>query len=140
MSQLLAGAKRAIENSEYLPTLHRMHRCCREALADCGLPPARDAYLEACQAPSPRAAQPWSHAAVYHAGAATGWFYLATQREQVSWPAFRERYEALCTRVLAGEELTLPDPPALEQDRGSPMSSDERQQALDRLRRENGLG
>ena len=66
--QVLRGAKHAIENSEYLPTLHRMLDCCRDAVADLGLPSATDAYREACAAPSPRSAQPWSHPAVYLAG------------------------------------------------------------------------
>src|SRR6056300_491378 len=51
VEQILKGAKHAIEHSEYLPTLNRMHECCQQGLADIGLPAAHDAYLEACQAP-----------------------------------------------------------------------------------------
>jgi hypothetical protein len=139
VSQLLAGAKRAIEGSEYLPTLNRMHRCCREAAADLGLPPARAAYEEACTAPSPKAAQPWSHAAVYLAGRDSGWFTLASKPETVAWPLFREHYEGYCARVLAGETLELPPVPALEQDRGTPLSAEEQLAQLRQLRRELDL-
>ena len=139
VSQLLAGAKRAIEDSEYLPTLNLMHRCCREAAEDLGLPPARAAYQEACAAPAPRAAQPWSHAAVYLAGRDSGWFLLTNRAEANSWPVFREHYERYCTRVLAGETLELPPAPALEQDRGTPLSAEEQLEKLRQLRRELDL-
>jgi len=139
VSQLLGGAKRAIEGSEYLPTLHRMHQCCREAAADLGLPPARAAYEEACAAHSPKAAQPWSHAAVYLAGRDSGWFALASKPEGLTWPLFREHYEGYCARVLAGETLELPPVPALEQDRGTPLSAEEQLVQLRQLRRELDL-
>lgn len=139
VSQLLAGAKRAIEGSEYLPTLNRMHRCCREAAADLGLPTARAAYEEACAAPSPKAAQPWSHAAVYLAGRDSGWFTLSNKPEAATWPLFRDHYERYCARVLAGEALELPPAPALEQDRGTPLSDEEQLEQLRQLRRELDL-
>jgi len=139
VSQLLAGARRAIEGSEYLPTLNRMHRCCREAAADLGLPPARDAYQEACATPSPRAAQRWSHAAVYLAGRDCDWFFLTTRPEATSWPVFRDHYERYCARVLAGEELTMPPAPALEQDPGTPLSDEEQLEKLRQLRRDLAL-
>lgn len=139
VSQLLAGAKRAIEDSEYLPTLNRMHRCCREAAEGLGLPPARAAYQEACAAPSPRAAQPWSHAAVYLAGRDCGWFFLTSRPEATSWPVFRDVYERYCARVLAGETLELPPAPALERDRGTPLSAGEQLEKLKQLRRELDL-
>ena len=135
ISQLLAGVKRAIEGSEYLPTLNRMHRCCREAAADLGLPPARAAYEEACAAPSPKAAQPWSHAAVYLAGRDSGWFTLSSKPETATWPLFRDHYERYRARVLAGETLELPPVPALEKDRGTPLSNEEQLAQLRQLRR-----
>ncbi|MHA7817584.1 MAG: replication protein P [Pseudohaliea sp.] len=139
VSQLLAGAKRAIESSEYLPTLHRMHCCCREAATDLGLPPARAAYEEACAAPVPRAAQRWSHPAVYLAGRDSGWFFLANQPEAASWPVFRDHYERYCSRVLAGETLEMPAAPALEQQQGTPLSDKEQLARLRQLRQELDL-
>mgnify|MGYP001815564927 FL=1 len=60
VEQILKGARHAIEHSEYLPTLNRMHECCQQGLADIGLRHPHEAYLEACQAPSPKSAQAWS--------------------------------------------------------------------------------
>ena len=59
VEQILRGARHAIEHSEYLPTLHRMIESCQDSLTDLGLPAPRQAYLEACNAASPRSAQPW---------------------------------------------------------------------------------
>ena len=61
VEQILKGAKHAIENSEYLPTLNRMLECCQQGLAELGLPSPYDAFVEACRAPSPSPAEPaWS--------------------------------------------------------------------------------
>ena len=78
--QVLRGAKTAIENNDYLPTLAKMLECCVQALGEMGLPDARSAYLEACRAGSPKSAQPWSHPAVYLAGRDSDWVFLPTTR------------------------------------------------------------
>ena len=39
--QVLMGARQIIEQSEYLPTLHRMINCCEEQVAGEGIPPER---------------------------------------------------------------------------------------------------
>ena len=90
VEQILKGAKHAIEHSEYLPTLNRMLECCQQGLTDLGLPSARDAYIEACRAPAPRADQAWSHPAVYLAGRDSDWYFLANNTERSSWPVFRD--------------------------------------------------
>ena len=99
VEQILKGAKHAIEHSEYLPTLNRMLECCQQGLADFGLPAAHDAYVEACQAPSPRSAQRWSHPAGYRAGRDSDWFFLANNTERNTWPVFEEHYQPDCARV-----------------------------------------
>lgn len=137
--QILRGAKRAVETSEYLPTLHRMLDCCRDATADFGLPPAREAYREACAARSPRSAQAWSHAAVYLAGRDSDWFFLANNPESVTWPVFRRHYEDYCARVLRGEVLEIPEPAALERDPPASLSTEEQLRQLAKLREESGL-
>lgn len=139
VEQILLGAKHAIENSEYLPTLHRMLDCCREAAGDLGLPRATDAYREACIAGNPKSAQAWSHPAVYLAGRDSDWFFLANNPESVTWPVFRRHYEAYCARVLHGEVLEIPEPAALERDAPEPLSREEQLQALAKLRKESGL-
>lgn len=137
--QILDGAKIVIENSDYLPTLHKMLSACLSCGASFGLPDVRDAYAEASNAPSPKAAQQWSHPAVYHAGKKTGWHNLASQPEGVSWPIFQRHYHALCRDVVAGTELTVDAPPALEEQRATPLSREERQRRLRAMREDLDL-
>jgi hypothetical protein len=139
VEQILRGARHAIENSEYLPTLHRMLECCREGIAGLGLPSPHDAYVEACSARSPRSAQAWSHPAVYLAGRDSDWFFLANNPERVTWPVFRQHYQDYCTRVLRGENLTIPEEAALEQHAPAPLSSEEQLAQLKKLRESANL-
>ena len=139
VEQILKGAKHAIENSEYLPTLNRMLECCQQGLADFGLPAAHDAYVEACRARSPKSAQAWSHPAVYLAGRDSDWFFLTNSTERVSWPVFKAHYERYCTRVLRGESLDIPQPAALENKPGKPLPGEEQLARLQALRELTGL-
>jgi hypothetical protein len=136
---ILKGAKRAIETSEYLPTLNRMLDCAQQSLEDYGLPAARDAYLEACQKPSPKSAQTWSHPAVYLAGRDSDWFFLANNPEQTTWPVFKSHYQRYCTAVLRGEVLEVPEPAAIEHESPQPLSRDEQLEHLEALKNELGL-
>ena len=139
VEQILKGAKHAIEHSEYLPTLNRMHECCQQGLRDIGLPSPHDAYIEACQAPSPKSAQPWSHPAVYLAGRDSGWFFLTNNTERTSWPVYRAHYQQYCARVLRGESLAVPEPEALEKTQSEPLSPEDQLQALKKLREQTGF-
>ena len=123
--QVLRGARHAIESSEYLPTLNRMLECCHASLSDLGLPDARSAYREACEAPSPKSAQDWSHPAVYFAGRHTDWFTLANDPESVTWPLFRDAYRACCARVMRGESLEIEAPAALPSSSSAPSSRED---------------
>jgi len=98
-----------------------------------------DAYLEACRARSPRAAQQWSHPAVYLAGRDSGWFFLANNTERTSWPVFREHYQAYCTRVLRGEQLKVPEPEQLEHHKGTPLSREQQLAELQKLKQQVGI-
>lgn len=136
---LLLGARRCIEESEYLPTLHRMRECCLAAQAAAlGLPHAHAAYLEACRAPRDREAHAWSHPAVYHAGLATGWSVLASATEAAAFPVFARHYAAVCARLRVGETLALPAP-ASEPTPASARDPEAQRAALARLRREAGI-
>lgn len=139
VEHILKGAKHAIEHSEYLPTLNRMLECCRQGLAEYGLPSARDAYVEACRAASPKSAQAWSHPAVYLAGRDSDWFFLASNTERTSWPVFKAHYDEYCARVLRGESLTVPEPAALEKKPEAPLSGEEQLARLRQLRAQTGL-
>ncbi len=132
--QLLRGAKHAIESSEYLPTLHRMIECCHDSLRDLGLPDARSAYREACEARSPKSAQAWSHPAVYFAGRHTDWFTLANEPESRTWPLFREAYRDCCARVMRGEKMEIAAPAALPESTGELSSAEDAIAELQKIR------
>ena len=134
--QIIAAAHRAIRESEYLPTIRGLLKYCDDELDTHGLPDPRNAYIEACMARPPQDRANWSHPAVYFAGKASGWFFLANNPEQQTWPVFERNYQLLCRRVRAGEELSLPVPPALaDQRQPEPLSSEEQQQRLEAIKR-----
>ena len=139
VEQILKGAKHAIETSEYLPTLNRMLECCQQGLAEFGLPSPHDAYVEACRAASPKAAQSWSHPAVYLAGRDSDWFFLANNPERTSWPVFRDHYQQYCAQVLRGDSLSMPVAEQLEHQEGEPLSRDEQLSRLAKLRNDTGI-
>ena len=139
VEHILKGARHAIEHSEYLPTLNRMLECCQQGLADLGLPPAHNAYVEACGAPSPKSTQAWTHPAVYLAGRDSDWFFLANNTERTSLPVFKDHYDKYCARVLRGESLTVPESDALEHKPSKPIGSEEQLARLRKLREQTGL-
>lgn len=75
-----------------------------------GLPPTRDAYLEACQNSHAPLQRHWSHAAVQLAARDTGYFKLRSEPERHTWPAFQSAYQDLVKRLADGEELVVERP------------------------------
>lgn len=136
---ILRGAKKVMEESDYLPTLNRMIRACQGNPEDFGLPDAHKAYVEACQAPNPKAAYAWSHPAVYHAGCASDWYFLASNTEKNAFPIFERHYLKLCEKVINGEELAAPNLPALPQHIETPLSKEENLKRMDALRKQLDL-
>lgn len=136
---LLRGARKVIEESDYLPTLNRMIRACQGDPESVGLVDARTAYIEACRASSPKAAYHWSHPAVYHAGLASDWFFLSTNAERVAFPVFERHYQRLVEKVMNGAELPAPNPPALPATIETPLSAEENHQRLTQLRQQLDL-
>lgn len=131
---LLAAARSVIETSEYLPTLRTMIHHCERASTGPQLPDTHSAYIEACRAPSPKAAYNWSHPAVYHAGRRSDWYFLQSNSEAVAFPVFREIYEEICSAVRNGLELTPPAPPTLPQQAGPALDKSASQEKLQALR------
>ena len=130
--QILAAVRRVTQESEYLPTVHGVLKYLgANAL---GLPEARDASREACLARSPKVEQSWSHPAVYLAGAASDWFFLASQTEKTALPVFEKHYNALCERVARGEVLVMPKVPALPERIQQPMTAEQRHAAMQAIR------
>lgn len=136
---ILKGAKKAIEESEYLPTLHKMISFCQGAPELHGLPDIHSAYLEACRAPSPKAEFNWSHPAVYHAGRKCDWFFLANNPERETFSVFKNHYLELCNRVLKGETLSPPDIKKLSEQPEKPLSREENLKRLQALREQIGI-
>lgn len=135
-TRIIAGGRRAISDSRYLPNIASLRRYCQPRPEELGLPDARAAYIEACRAPSPRTGHDWSHPAVYHAGRASDWHFLASSPEATAFPVFQRNYELLVERVMNGEELDPPLPPALPERTPRPLSRAEQQQYMAQLRRE----
>ena len=133
--QIIAAAHQAIRESEYLPTIRGLLKYCEDEFELYGLPDSRSAYIEACLAKAPQDKAQWSHPAVYYAGKATGWFFMANNPEQQTFPVFERNYRLLCRRVREGEELSLPVPPALEKPlAGKPLTAKQQEQRLQALR------
>ena len=108
------AALNVVKQSEFLPTLKTMLDHCKR-LSHTELPDPHQAYQEACCAPSPKLAHPWSHPIVYWAGLDTGWHFLHSSSEHVAFPIFRTRYLTLCERVQGGELFKLPEYTSLEE-------------------------
>lgn len=131
---LLAAAKGVIETSEYLPTLRTMIYHCERAAPGDALPDSHSAYLEACRAPSPKAAFAWSHPAVYYAGKQCDWYFLQSSPEAVAYPVFKEQYKELCQQVRSGVRLPPPMAPALPAKPAEPLDRGTNQKKLNALR------
>lgn len=138
-AQIASGGRRAIQASDYLPSLHVLRKHCQPQPEDLGLPHTRAAFEEACRAPSPKSAHAWSHPAVYEAGRQSGWALLAGEPERQSYPVFERNYQLLCERVLAGEDLAVPVPPALPERAERQLSNAERKARMRQLRDELGI-
>ena len=130
---VLHAAKNVIKSSEFLPTLHTMIKHC-EALAHSGLPDAHAAYLEACRAGSPKAEYNWSHLAVYYAGKASDWFFLANTEEQRAFPVFKEKYEQVCAELIAGRQLQQPKRERIAKEQRQPLDKKTNQEKIKALK------
>jgi len=131
---ILRGAEKIIAESDYLPTLHKMLNACRHVGMPAGLPSPRKAYEEACNKPSPKAEQSWSHAAVYLAARDCGWHFLANTAESKAFAPFADIYQQYCERVLAGEELIIEKPKALPETSSKPATKKKALAELDQLK------
>lgn len=130
---IIRAARAVIESTEYLPTLHTMLQNCKKHTAD-PLPDVHQAYIEACQASSPKAEFSWSHPAVYHAGKETNWFFLQNNPEQIAFPIFKAIYLQICSKIDAGERLDLPKVKALPQDTHTPLDKKSQQKQMQSLK------
>lgn len=134
--RILQACRKATRESEYLPTIHTVIKYCEMSSQELGLPDSYQAYVEACQAPSPKTEYQWSHPAVYWAGKASDWFFLSNNIEAKALPVFKRHYEALCERIKNGETLAPPEPLALPNDKAKPLSPEQQRERLAQLRKD----
>lgn len=92
------------------PAFREMARMTPE---DLGLPDAKTAYIEACNAQGDKTRYNWSHPAVYFAADETGFGELRSRTEFEIYPLFRRNYEIMVNRVMEGEKLDMPTQKAL---------------------------
>ncbi len=137
--QIVAAAKSVIRESEYLPSIAVILQACEKGFALFGLPSARDAYIEACRASSPKRDFDWSHPAVYLAGQAVGWFELANEPESSMLPRFSYHYELLCRKVINGEDMKLQAAEPLPEKVERPLAGKETQARIAKMRKDLGL-
>lgn len=137
---ILRSCRAAIAASEYLPSLHSLHKHCTEQFSSYGLPDALSAYREACNADSPKSNFNWSHYAVYYAGLACDWFLLASEPQSRMLPVFERHYSDLCERVLNGEQLISPAQELLKEGiEGEPLTREDNLERLRMLRETTNL-
>jgi len=137
--QILRATRRAIKESEFLPTVRGILKFIETEYDALGLPDARSAYMEACRAPSPKSDFTWSHPAVYYAGRDSDWFFLANSTERQAFPVFERNYRILCERLLRGEQVDMPVQKALPAEVHHPLSKEEQLDHLKKLREETGI-
>lgn len=135
VDELRQGIQEAIQREKFLPNLPVIREYCEAQLQNL-IPDVHSAYIEACQAPSPKAEYSWSHPIVYYAGRESDWFFLANTPENKAFPIFKNNYEQLCKRLLNGEQLALPLVKALPEHSSTPLSTQEKKQRLKALRDE----
>lgn len=111
--QIVAAVKTIVRSQTFLPSLAELIKACERGGDLFGLPSARDAYYEACSAPSPKKEFAWSHPAVYYAGRAAGWYMLANEGHRRAQPVFEHHYHVFCQRVMRGENLESLSPTPL---------------------------
>ncbi len=138
-TQIVQAAKALIRSQEYLPSVAAILRACEQGTDLFGLPSAREAYLEACSAPSPKREHQWSHEAVYYAGKSAGWFLLANESESTTFPLFEYHYAKLCRLVMNGEQLDIEQPDALPDKIEVKLDKDETRARIARMKKDLGL-
>lgn len=112
---LLAYAvERSKETYAWPPTIAEFLQLISKAYGAYGLVDTRTAYLEASQCRINPLEFNWTHPAVYHAAAATGWYSLKSDEEAKTWPAFEKNYNEQVEKIVQGQTLVIPSVPLIE--------------------------
>lgn len=135
---MMRAAERAVKESTFLPNVHEVLSRCDVAEV-LGLPNVHAAYMEACRAPSPKKEFNWSHPAVYYAGRASDWFFLANSPETKAFPVFQRNYDLLLKRLQNGEEIELEIAKAIPQEIELVLDKQQQKQRLAELKNDLNL-
>lgn len=97
------------EGAEWPPSVAKLVKMLQPRPEDFGMPDLDVAFSEAIQHAQQPAQHAWSHPAVRVAGAAVGWFDLATATGEravgVAKSRFNKEYLAIVNRVMAGGDV-----------------------------------
>jgi len=115
-----------------------MIKCCQK-VSNFNLTDVHSAYVEACNARSPKTDVSWSHRIVYYAGQEAGWHFLAHNTEKIAYPIFRSHYDKLCQRIMDGEEFEEIKSSHSEKEPEEALSKEENIQRMEKLRKEMGI-
>ena len=130
---IMFAAEQVVKQQKFLPNVHDVVEACQSSAHTLlGMPDAYSAYIEACRAPSPKKTYQWTHPAVYYAGRASDWFFLASV-EAKAFPVFERNYTLLMERVAAGEDIEIELPKALPEKIEIPMERKELQKKMKQL-------
>ncbi len=136
---ILAATHAIIKESDYLPTISKLIKKCQLLAGNNTLPDARSAYIEACNANSPKQNHPWSHAVIYYAGQSCNWHFLANNEEAIAYPVFKGHYEKLCEQIAEGLQLPEIQKLALPESVEIPLTKVENAKKMAQLKRELDL-
>lgn len=132
---LMQAGEQCVKKQKFLPNVHDIIEECNTSSAGLmGLPHARAAYIEACRAPSPKSKYSWTHPAIYYAGRASDWFFLANETEHTAFPVFERNYQLLLGRIKNGETLEIDLPKALPAETTVPLKKKQQLERLKQLR------
>lgn len=94
------------EGTDFAPSVGKFVAWCRPTAEMLGLPCEDKAFAEAVRKTHPAmAGATWSHDAVYHAAAESGFYNLQTLQQDASRKLFARNYAIALRMVLAGEPL-----------------------------------
>jgi hypothetical protein len=122
-----------IKQSDFLPTISKIIQQCVKLSTSNLLPDVHDAYIEACNAGTPKQNFSWSHSAVYYAGKQSNWYFLASNDEAIAFPVFKNHYEKLYQRVMNGESLPAIEQLSLPQTIETPLSKTDNAERMSAL-------
>jgi hypothetical protein len=131
---IMFAAEQVVKEQKFLPNIHDVVEACQTSAHKLlGMPDVYAAYIEACRAPSPKKEYQWTHPAIYYAGRASDWFFLANTVEAKAFPVFERNYAILVEKVASGESIEIELPKALPDHIEKPLERKDLQEKMKQL-------